>query len=157
MAGLGVGLAGLVLLSACTGGPVQIEDPGASALDRAACETFLEAVPDRLASQEQRAVAPADALGAAWGDPAITLTCGVSLPDDFDAFATCEEANGVGWFVSSAEREDQESDVTFTAAGFRPIVQVHLPASYRPEGAAAVISQLAEPVRDHLTLVQPCT
>ncbi len=83
-------------------------------------------------------------------------TCGVSLPADFDKFATCEEADGVGWFVPQDQSEDQSSDVTFTAAGYRPIVEVRLPASYRPEGAAAVIAELAGPVKDTLRLVNRC-
>jgi hypothetical protein len=145
------------VLAACSDtGSVEVDSPSVSDADRATCEAFLEELPARLAGQDRRDVTPADALGAAWGDPAITLTCGVSLPDDFDRFATCEEADGVGWFVPVAESSDQSSDVTLTAAGYRPIVRVELPASYRPEGAATVISQLAQPVRDGLELVNRC-
>ncbi len=152
------GIAGLALLASCSaGGPVAITEPDVSAADRAACTRFLAEVPDTLARQEKRSVTPSDALGAAWGDPAITVTCGVSVPDSFDEFSPCEEANGVGWYVPLEESADQSSDLTFTAVGYRPIVEVVLPATYRPEGAAAVIAQLAAPVDEQLTLVKPCT
>ncbi|HEU4811548.1 MAG TPA: DUF3515 domain-containing protein [Nocardioides sp.] len=144
-------------LASCSDtGPVAVDTPSVSDADRATCAAFLDDLPHTLAGQERRDVTPSDALGAAWGDPAITLTCGVSLPADFDRFATCEEADGVGWFVPVAESSDQSSDVTLTAAGYRPIVRVQLPASYRPEGAATVISQLAQPVKDGLELVDRC-
>jgi hypothetical protein len=35
-------------------------------------------------------------------------------------------------------------------------VSVTIPADYRPEGAAAAIAELAQPVKDHLTLVHTC-
>lgn len=144
-------------VAGCSGsGPVEVDSSSVNVADRATCETFLENVPATLVGQERRDVEPADALAAAWGDPAITLTCGVSLPADFDRFATCVEADGVGWFVPVAESSDQSSDVTLTAAGYRPIVRVELPASYRPEGAATVISELAQPVKDGLELVDRC-
>ena len=145
-----------VLASCSDTGPVSVDSPSVSDADRTACEAFLDDLPGTLAGQERRDVTPAHALGAAWGDPAITLTCGVSLPADFDRFATCEEANGVGWFVPVDQSSDQSSDVTLTAAGYRPIVRVELPASYRPEGAASVIAQLARPVKDDLELVDRC-
>ena len=144
-------------LASCSDtGPVPVDSPSVGEADRATCEAFLDDLPGTLAGQERRDVTPTDALGSAWGDPAITLTCGASLPADFDRFATCVEADGVGWFVPVAESSDQSSDVTLTAAGYRPIVRVELPATYRPEGAASVLSQLAQPVKDRLELVDRC-
>ena len=51
---------------------------------------------------------------------------------------------------------DQEADVTFTAVGYRPIVSIEMPHDYRPEGGAAVIAELAQPVKDNLELVDDC-
>jgi len=51
---------------------------------------------------------------------------------------------------------DQDADVTFTAVGYRPIVSIEMPHDYRPEGGAAVIAQLAQPVKDNLELVEDC-
>ncbi|MCW2765327.1 MAG: hypothetical protein JWO11_1286 [Nocardioides sp.] len=146
------------LLAACgpDDGPVQIDSPSLSAGVQSTCRAFLDDVPRTLADEQSRPVSPDGALGAAWGDPAITLTCGVSVPDDFDKFAFCQETNGVGWFIPDTQLEDESSDVTFTALGYRPIVQVHLPSTYRPDGAAAVPAQLAAAVKANLKLVRPC-
>jgi hypothetical protein len=65
-------------------------------------------------------------------------------------------ANDVGWFVPEDVIADQEADVTFTAVGYRPIVSVTVPGKYRPSGPAAAIADLAQPVKDHLELVQDC-
>ena len=84
------------------------------------------------------------------------MRCGVGVPAEFDEFAPCEVANGVGWFVPEDQIDDQDADLVFTAVGYRPIVSVEVPHDYRPEGGAAVIAELAQPVRDHLELVDDC-
>ena len=120
------------------------------------CERFVADLPKVLAGQRGRALARNGGLGAAWGDPAIVLTCGGELPDDFDRFAQCVEANGVGWFVPSDAEADQSSTAALTAAGYRPVVRVTVPGDYRPEGVASAMAQLAGPVREHLRLVDRC-
>jgi len=153
----GVALFGLLLvLAGCADGPVSIPVTDTTAAERAACERFLADVPKELAGERQRALDRNDALGAAWGDPAIVLTCGGELPDDFDRFAQCVEANGVGWFVPEDADQDQSATAVLTAAGYRPVVQVRVPGDYRPEGIASVMAELAAPVEDHLKLVEPC-
>ena len=118
--------------------------------------SFLADLPRELAGESERTVGDESALGAAWGDPAIVLTCGSELPDDFDRFAECVEANGVGWFVPSDAEADQSSTAALTAAGYRPVVRVTVPGDYRPEGVASIIAELADPVREHLRLVDRC-
>ena len=148
---------GLVLaLGSCADEPVTISSPDVSPAVRATCEQFLADVPAVLAGERKRALTRNGALGAAWGDPAIVVTCGGELPDNFDRFAECVEANGVGWFVPAGSEDDQSSAAVVTAAGYRPVVQVTVPGDYRPEGVASVIAQLAGPVRDHLKLVDRC-
>ena len=142
--------------SGCSAGPVDVGTPTVSGADRRACEGLVGDLPDTLAEESAREVSPADALGAAWGDPAITLTCGVGRPAGFDRFSTCMQADGVGWFVPDDQLLDESTDVTMTAVGYRPRVQVDVPASYRPEGVAAAMSELAGPVDDHLRLVKRC-
>jgi hypothetical protein len=144
------------VLTGCSDGAVEIRSPDVSRADRAACTRFLDALPETLADRQRREVSPSGALGAAWGDPAITLTCGVGVPDTFDRFASCEVANGVGWFVPPGQIDDRSGDVALTAVGYRPRVQVVVPSEYRPAGPAAVIAQLAEPVKRGLELVKPC-
>jgi hypothetical protein len=150
------------LLAGCAGGgnggseDVSIDSPAPHARDRAVCARILAALPDSLAGEPRRSVAPRGALGAAWGDPAMVLTCGVDRPAEFDEFATCIEANGVDWFVPAEQVEDDSLDVTFSTAGYRPVVQLSVPAEYRPEGGAAALAELAKPLRKRLKNVQPC-
>ena len=153
----GVALSGLLLaLAGCADEPVSIPSSDVGPAARVTCEQFLADLPSQLAGQRKRALARNGALGAAWGDPAIVLTCGGGLPDDFDRFAQCVEANGVGWFVPEDAEADQSSTAVLTAAGYRPVVRVTVPGDYRPEGVASVMAQLADPVRDHLKLVDRC-
>jgi hypothetical protein len=156
LAGMAV-LAGLGV-TGCTSGDSAVPVDAPSLPERAAttCREFLADVPDTLAEQPSRPVTPQDAPAAAWGDPAIVLTCGAEVPREFDEFSSCIQASGVGWFVPESQQEDQSADVTWTAVGHRPVVQVQVPADYRPEGAAAVIAELAADVRHHLRLVRRC-
>ena len=66
------------------------------------------------------------------------------------------EANGVGWFVPPEAEADQSAAAPLTAAGYRPVVSVTVPADYRPEGVSSVMAELADPVESHLRLVEPC-
>ncbi len=150
-------LGSLLVLAACSAGPVTLSTPGVDAADRAACEAFTAALPDSIADETARETDPVDALGAAYGDPAIVVRCGVAVPDGFDqASSSCEVANDVGWYVAPEEFDDQSADVTLSAAGYRPVVSVTLPAQYRPDGPAAAIAQLAAAVDEHLRLVENC-
>jgi Protein of unknown function (DUF3515) len=146
----------LLVLAGCADEPVTISSPDVDPAVRATCEQFLADLPPELAGERKRALTRNGALGAAWGDPAIVLTCGGELPDDFDRFAQCVEANGVGCFVPADAEADQSSTAALTAAGYRPVVRVTVPGDYRPEGVASVIAQLAGPVRQHLRLVDRC-
>ena len=143
-------------LTACADEPITLDSPQVSAEDLAACNAFIDDVPRRLDGEERRKVNPANSLGAAWGDPAIIVRCGVGVPAEFDQLAHCEVANDVGWFVPDDVIADQDADVTFTAVGYRPIVSVEMPHEYRPEGGAAVIAELAQTVQDNLELVEDC-
>ncbi|MGH3306924.1 MAG: DUF3515 domain-containing protein, partial [Nocardioides sp.] len=146
----------LLALAGCADEPVSIPSTEAGTGARRVCERFIADLPAELAGEPERTLANEGALGAAWGDPAMVLTCGGELPDDFDRFAQCVEANGVGWFVPDDAEADQSATAAVTAAGYRPVVQVTVPGDYRPEGVASVIAQLADPVREHLRLVDRC-
>ena len=144
------------MVSACADEPVTLDSPILDPAETTTCNAFLDDLPRRLAGEEKRKVNPAAALGRAWGDPAIIVRCGVDVPLEFDETSACQVANGVGWFVPDEQAEDQDADLVFTAVGYRPIVSVEVPGDYRPEGSAAVIAELAQPVEEHLELVQPC-
>ncbi len=146
-----------VALTGCSAGPVDVVTPDLDDADRSACEAFVADLPPSIFDEAPRDIDPPDALGGAYGDPAIVVRCGVAVPDGFDqAVSSCEVANGVGWYVPPEQFDEQDADVTLTAAGYRPIVEVSVPAEYRPDGTAAAIAQLAAAVDEHLTLVENC-
>jgi Protein of unknown function (DUF3515) len=144
------------VLVACGKEPVSIPTLRLSADDQAVCQRLVNALPDEVDGQSRRKTQPAAALGGAWGDPAIVAQCGVGVPQEFSRTADCTEADGVGWFVPSDQADDQTSDVVMSTAGYRPILQVTVPASYRPNGPAAVMVQLAPMVKQYTKLVKPC-
>jgi Protein of unknown function (DUF3515) len=147
----------LLAATACSGA-VELDPPDVDASTRTTCEALLDALPDELVDQEPREVSPDDALGQAWGDPAITVECGGDMPGDFDRFSPCEEILGVGWFVRPDEFADPDADLDVTTIGIRPVVAVHLPASYRknPSNSANLLAELAAPIKQTLELVDPC-
>lgn len=148
---LGVGLA----LTGCSGAisidPVTLDDE-----DRAACEALVDDLPTDLFGQEPREVSPDDALARAWGDPAVVLECGVGAPDEFDPFARCSEIEGVGWFIPSDQLGDLTTDVTMTVESHTPRVRLTVPAQWRQDGPDSALTQLAEPLKEHLTEFNPC-
>ena len=145
------------MLVACGKVPVTIPTLRLTAADQARCQRVADALPKTLSGQTARKTQPAEALGGAWGgDPAIVVECGVAVPDDFRRTSACTEADGVGWFVPSSQVDDQSADVVMTSAGYRPIVQVTLPAKYRPNGLAAAMVELAPIVKQYTRLVEPC-
>jgi Protein of unknown function (DUF3515) len=149
----------VLLLAACSGsGPVEIDAPSMSAADAAACRKLVDDLPDRVAGEKARDLSGDTQLGAAWGDPAIVLTCGVPQPSDFTDTSTCIETAGVGWYVPDDVllSGDQSRDVTMTAVGYRPRVQVFLPGEYRPDGFPNAGAAIGAVVDRDLKLVQPC-
>ena len=146
---------GLLLFIGC-GGPVEIDSPDPDPADRAACEAFVDDLPPTLNDEEPGEIEPTDALGGAYGDPPITVLCGVGVPDGFDETSACEEADKVGWYAPPEQYDDQSADVTIFAVSHRPLVELRLPSEYRPAGLAAALAELARPVKLHLELVQEC-
>jgi hypothetical protein len=143
-----VACAALLALTGCSAGPVEIDAPEMSAADARACRDLVADLPDTMAGQERRDLTGDTAYGAAWGDPAIVLTCGVGQPDDFTDTSTCVQVDRAGWFVpddviAAMFDHDQSVDVPMTEMNFRPRVHVLLPAEYRPDGFTNTTAELA--------------
>ena len=77
------------LATGCASEPPTITAPELSESDAVACRALVDALPDTLAGLKRVDVAGDSAYGAAWGDPAIVLTCGVGQPADFTDGSTC--------------------------------------------------------------------
>ena len=144
----------LLLLAGCGGSAVEVRPTDVTASERTACQRLVAALPDRVDDQPRRETS-GSGLGAAWGDPAIVLRCGVGAPAQSDLTSQCQVANGLGWFVPVAGMNDQSTDVVMTTIERRPRVQVTLPARYRPPVAAMV--DLGRAIKAHTRLVAPCS
>ena len=145
----------LLLTAGCAAQPVAVPAGPPPGEAGRACTALMRALPETLADQARREVSPADAGGAAWGDPPITLVCGAPAPPGLRSWSRCDVAEGVGWFVPDDQLEDQSLDAELTTVGVRPTVRVHLPAAHRPR-ASAVLLQLGPPIRQTLEAGRPC-
>ncbi len=139
-------------LTAC--GPPEIETGELSDTEAQACTDLVADLPDRLLGEEQVEVEGDTAYGAAWGDPAIVLTCGVGAIDITEV-PECIEYGGVGWLIPLDEK-DGDVDVTFTADGQRPRVQLLVPDDYLPEGAVEALTDLGPAMKRHTDLENRC-
>jgi hypothetical protein len=148
------GVVALLLATSTACGGVDIPATDVSGAQRTACERLVEALPDQVSDQPRRET-DGDALGGAWGDPAIVLRCGVGTPEGYNRFAACQTVNGLDWFVPDETSKDQSLDVVMTTIGRRPAVEVRLPATYRPPVAAMV--DLGEVIEQHTQVTRPCS
>jgi len=120
----GSALATLGSLSGCSR-PVAVQAPDISSTS-GACEPILGAAPIRLLGELQRETTPADAAALAWGDPPIVLACGVQF--DVPPDAQILEVDDVAWVAQS-----DDAGTVFTTFEADPVIQVRVPAAYRPE------------------------
>lgn len=143
-----------LLLGACSGGAVPVEAPEVDDADAAACADLVEALPETLAGESRREIDPSDAAAAAWGDPAIVLTCGVDEPAAYDDFASCIEIDGTGWFTPDEPLADPGADIVVTELTHRPRVALLVPAEHR--GQDSVLTGVAGPVSEALERASRC-
>lgn len=146
----------LPLLGACGSDTVKVESADLGTADEAACRALVKALPDELSGEPRRPIDPADAPGAAWGDPAYVLTCGVPKPSDYSRDATCNDLGGVGWFVPEEQLSDLRGDVIATALTLTPYAELQVPARYRTNGIDSALAELAPILRANLKAGEPC-
>jgi Protein of unknown function (DUF3515) len=146
-----------VLLAALGSGcsrTLTVDAPPASGADSRACTALIEGLPRRVADQPERRVDARGGYAAAWGDPPIELRCGVPRPKGSDRFASCQVANGVGWFIPESQQTGQPVDITMTTVGRALNVEVRVPAAYFPPVNAMV--DLAPALKRAIREVRPC-
>jgi hypothetical protein len=139
-----------VLLGGCA---VSVDAPDADAGVRSACQEYVASVPAKLADQGKRDVDDAE-RGAAWGDPAIVLTCGVAEPEGFTPVSRCQNWDGVDWYIPDDEFGDKPVDVTMTTVGRSPRIRVQVPKAYWPP--TSVMIDLAPSVKAHTKKTGGC-
>lgn len=143
------------LVAGCAPGSVQVQAPAVSDNAARRCAGLVHALPQSIAGQHRRSVSTsAHRYAAAWGDPPIVLRCGVAKPRGLTRFASCQQVNGVGWFVPPTQINRGPGPIDLTTIGFEPRVQVHLPADYWPPAAA--MADLAKSVKTSLRHTHSC-
>ena len=132
-----------VIAPAATG-PVAVAVPTAqSAAITAACRRLSAALPASLGPDIARRPVTGDPdRTAAWGDPAITLTCGVGQPDQLEPPLTIDR---VAWVVT-----DTGPGQLWTTRSSGVPVAVAINDSYTAQGE--IIVRLAAPLLASLPL-----
>jgi hypothetical protein len=112
------------------------------------CSALIHDLPDTVLENKRRTVSSAR-FSSAWGNPPISLRCGVPKPPGLTAASACFEVNGVGWYAEQAA-----AGYLFTTIGRSAYVEVGVPSRYAPEANALV--DLAAPIGARDPLVEPC-
>ena len=128
-------------------GPVQVDVPAVTApQERAACAALVAALPDEVdPGVRRREVAGDSSLTAAWGEPAVTLECGVAAPDRPEEPVI---VNGVTWSV-----RDIGAGFRWTTSGRVVNVAVQIPDAY--ENGAEIVNPLSGPLTQAVPTVRP--
>lgn len=147
-------MACLGLLLASCGGPLEVDAPELRGTAARTCSELVDALPETVDDVERREVEPADAPAAAWGDPAIVLRCGVEMPAAFDDFSTCQETNGIGWFIPDEQMTGSPTEITMTTIGRDVNVEVALPVEHFPPANTMV--DLSEAIEETTEELDPC-
>ncbi|MEY9966351.1 hypothetical protein ABIA33_004411 [Streptacidiphilus sp. MAP12-16] len=128
-----------LLLSACSddgSGSVHVAAPAPTGTTATQCAALQAALPQALQGKQRRTVSPASANAAAWGNPAITLRCGVAEPGvmdptspSYDPLSTKSHAldvNGLCW----VSEDTKGGGYRFTTVKQQAYVEVDVPGAY---------------------------
>jgi len=132
-------LASSTALTGCSPGSVELGPVNATGATEQVCRDFLDALPTAVAGEEGREVTPSDALGAAWGDPAIVVECGVEEPEGIGPVPACLTVNGVDWYLPEdqvAPPGEEQGTVTIWTLNREATVSLELPGEYWPPATA---------------------
>lgn len=140
-----VAVAALVLAACAT--PVTV-DPAPQASDPV-CAEVLRVLPNTLADQERRTTT--SQASRAWGDPPITLRCGVEVPGpttDRCLAVTGPDGDSVDWVMTELGADEAiEAGWTFTTYGRSPAVEIVLPVEFAGEDPTEVLTSLGAAVQ----------
>jgi hypothetical protein len=105
----------------------------------ASCPALMSTLPLELAGEPSRRVDSDSPYAYAWGDPAITLICGVDRPAGFVVGVSAIQINGVQWYVDTSD-----PDATVWTTVDRPVyVEITLPADVDSAPVTALTPQIA--------------
>jgi hypothetical protein len=95
------------------------------------CASLHSGLPDHVDGQGVTASTPVSSWTSAWGDPAITLRCGVPTPAALKPDSQLVVVDGVSWLP-----EKLSAGYRFTTVDREVNVEVVVPSKYNPEADA---------------------
>ena len=117
---------------------MPLQGPSVPDSVRETCAALVAALPGEIdPGVARRPVVAATDRTAAWGDPAVTLECGVPEPDRPDQPT---RVNGVTWSV-----RDIGAGFRWTTRGLAVFVAVDIPDAY--DNGAELVNPLAGPLQ----------
>lgn len=153
---IGTALAAALTLTSCATPAVTAPAPSAS---DPVCARVLQLAPAELAGQPERATT--SQASRAWGDPAITLRCGVEPlgpTTDRCIRVTAPDGTSVDWVVKEnddvvdGDTDQAQADAIgrgrfgYTTYGRVPAIEVIVPVEYAGTEATALLVDLAQAV-----------
>lgn len=143
MARVAACLAVPTLLAGCAR-PVAVPPPQPPDEAAAACAGFVAALPGSLATVgERREVDPRSDLTAAYGDPPVSIRCGVPQPAALTPTATLVTVDGVDWLP-----EELTGGWLMTTVGRVANVEITVPREQGP--APSVAADLGPTISESL-------
>src|SRR3954469_12513796 len=112
----------------------------------ASCPALMSTLPLELTGEQSRRVQSDSPYAYAWGNPPITLICGVDRPAGYVVGVSAIQIHGVQWYVDTSD-----PDTTVWTTVDRPVyVQISLPSSVDSAPVTALTPQIAQalPYRD---------
>jgi len=131
-AAAGASLPALLVVAGCAR-PVAVDPPAPPADQAVACATFIAALPAQLETVgERRDVDPDSPYTAAYGDPAVSVRCGVPDPAGLSATSALVTVDGIDWFP-----EQLTEGWVMTTIGLPAQVEIVVPDTQGPAPSVA--------------------
>ncbi|KPC67150.1 hypothetical protein ADL29_03080 [Streptomyces chattanoogensis] len=135
----------LFAAAGCASPDVAVPSPQGGAARH--CRALHKELPKTVDGLRRGTAEPVSDFTAIWGDPAVTLRCGVAKPDvltygseHYNPRADAAEVDGVQWLF-----EKQDDGYRFTTVLRKAYVEVTVPGKYAPE--VNVLTDLAGAVK----------
>ncbi len=141
-------LAATALAASGCGAAVDLDSPSLSGATATQCADLATAGPASVAGAESRDV-DGSGVALAWGEPPITLRCGVPEPAGLQPGSRCDTVEQVDWFSTRTE-----DGYRFATIGRSTTVELFVPFDYDPAGDALV--DLGAAVRQSIPSVKRC-
>lgn len=120
--------------------PVTTEERPLTEREEVVCRALLAMLPTEVGELSQRPVTAGPEQNAAYGDPAVTIACGVPEAT-YEPTDQVWPVSGVCWFA-----EERSEGTVLTTVDREVPVRVTVPASY--EAPLQQVAGFAEPIRE---------